>query len=72
MDDEQILATDVLVDVDHDLAVGETAQLGVRERKRENSAGTQLSTEILHDLLRERTVRGTGEDSQVALDSFYS
>ena len=33
MDDEQILATDVLVDVDHDLAVGETAQLGVRERK---------------------------------------
>lgn len=71
LDNEQILATNIFVDVDHHLSVSETTKLEVRLlNRKENSAGTQLSTKILHDLLCEGTVRRTREDSQVALNTF--
>jgi hypothetical protein len=56
LDDERVLAADVLADLDLDLAVGEPAHLGLPQR----------ALQVLTDTSGEREVGVSSEDLEVA------
>lgn len=72
LNDEQVLTTDILVDIDHNLTIGKATNLSISHLLLHHSARAQLRAKLLHNLFSQRAVCIATEHSQVALDRLYT